>query len=230
MELTKIRIINTAQLDLAICKNGTVTIPDIQDVRNWWVDTDFIQKRNRTANQFIFKADSGNYRVTVHTNLKYLQFEPLNGDQLATTQTEGTGTVWVIGDDLGKPSVADNPINWNTDKALAMAPVGNKIYQLTLKTGVNINAHSINFKFFHQKGWGGEFTADTLKLAADGDNNCNNLFFVGDGSPTNNLNQQRDPGNLGLKQQLEKDTTYVFTLDLNNGRNNAILNVKKLTA
>ena len=95
-----------------------------------------------------------------------------------------------------------------------MAPVGGKKYQITLVAGETVNRESVNFKFFHQKGWGSEFTTN-LSTGSD-------LVFVGTGDPSG-----RDPGNLGLVtgRTLEEGASYIFTVDLSAGISNAVLTV-----
>jgi len=114
----------------------------------------------------------------------------------------------------GKPKVSSNQVGWNTDKALCLVPLGNKKYQITVKAGESINSDNINFKFFHQKGWGGEFGGTDLTTTSD-------IVFVGDGK------NGRDSGNLGIKtaKVLETGKTYVFTLDLAAGNKKAVLTI-----
>jgi len=98
-----------------------------------------------------------------------------------------------------------------------MAPIGNKTYQVTLVAGESVNTDEINFKFFHQKGWGGEFSSSTLTSESD-------IVFIGNGS------NGRDNGNLGLVSgtKLEAGSTYVFTVDLSAGINKGVLRVVKM--
>lgn len=201
------------RLDATYSKDEEITIDGIEDLSDWWIDPDFI--RTDDQGQFFFVPQSGEYRITADFKLKYFVFEVLDGGELASLQADGTGAVWIIGDGIGKPSLSANTVGWNTDKALSLAPVGNKKYQVTVVAGTNIKADDINFKFFHQKGWGGEFTTQ-LTTTSD-------FIFVGDGS------NGRDPGNLGITpdQPLEAGATYVFTLDLSAGNDNAVLSVVK---
>ncbi|UZJ65761.1 DUF5121 domain-containing protein [Sphingobacterium sp. KU25419] len=80
----------------------------------------------------------------------------MDGANLATLKADGTGAIWIIGEGIGKPNIAANQVGWNTDKALCLVPIGNKKYQITVKAGESIHKDNINFKFFHQKNWGGE--------------------------------------------------------------------------
>ena len=82
--------------------------------------------------------------------------------------------------------------------------------------GESINDEEINFKFFHQKDWGGEYGSQSLTTESD-------VVFVGNGT------NGRDNGNLGLVENtsLEVGATYVFTVDLSAGNDNAVLTVVK---
>lgn len=97
-----------------------------------------------------------------------------------------------------------------------MAPIGDKKYRVTLVAGESINDEEINFKFFLQKDWGGEYGSQSLTTESD-------VVFVGNGT------NGRDNGNLGLVENtsLEVGATYVFTVDLSAGNDNAVLTVVK---
>lgn len=187
-----------------------VVIDGIEDLSDWWIDSDFINKQGQ---EYTFAAISGKYKITADLQRKYFIIEPMNGNDLATLQPDGSGAIWIIGEGIGKPALT-NAVGWTTEKALAMAPIGGKKHQITLVAGETVNASSINFKFFHQKNWGGEYSAQTLTSTSD-------LIFVGDGS------NGRDSGNLGILEgkMLSAGKTYVFTVDLSAGNDSAVLNV-----
>lgn len=205
---------NTYQVDLALNHEEPVVIDGFEDLDAWWIDPDYFA-RDASGN-LLFQPKAGNYRITADFNREYFIVEALNGSDLATLQADGSGAVWIIGEGIGKPSVATNAVGWTTEKALCMAPVADKVYQITVVAGTTVTADNINFKFFHQKGWGGEFTNAALSTTSD-------LIFVGDGS------NGRDPGNLGIAegQTLEAGATYVLTLDLTGGNDQAVLTVEK---
>lgn len=205
---------NTYQVDLALNQEEQVVIDGFEDLDAWWIDPDYFA-RDASGN-LLFQPKTGNYRITADFNHEYFVVEALNGSDLATLQADGSGAVWIIGEGIGKPSVATNAVGWTTEKALCMAPVADKMYQITVVAGTTVTADNINFKFFHQKGWGGEFTNAALSTTSD-------LIFVGDGS------NGRDPGNLGITegQTLEAGATYVLTLDLTGGNDQAVLTVEK---
>jgi hypothetical protein len=202
------------QIDMQLTQGQQLTVEGIGNIAEWWIDPDFFTKVS--DNIFTFVPMTGKYRITANTTLQWFRVEAMSGSTLATLQADGTGAIWIIGTDVGKPSVARNEVGWNTDKALCMAPLGDKKYQLTVVGGQTITKESINFKFFHQKGWGGEFTTN---ITTD-----SNVVFVGTGGTSG-----RDPGNLGIVAgtSLEEGATYVFTVDLSAGVNNAVLTVVK---
>lgn len=196
------------QLDIDLTQGEEITFVGLN---NWWVDPDFFAEEGE---KMTFVPISGRYRVTANLPLNYLKVEALIGSNEATLQPDGTGAIWIIGTDVGKPSVAKNEVGWNTDKALCMAPVGNKKYQLTVVGGETVSVNSINFKFFHQKGWGGEYGSESLTTGSD-------IIFVGNGS------NGRDNGNLGIVEgkTLTAGKTYLFTVDVSGGISNAVLTV-----
>jgi hypothetical protein len=202
------------QIDIDLTKGQEVTVEGLGNIAEWWIDSDFFEKIS--DNKFTFVPISGKYRIMANTTLQYFRVEALTGNTPATLQPDGTGAIWIIGMNVGKPSIDKNEVGWNTDKALCLAPIGDKKYQLTVVGGQTINTTEINFKFFHQKGWGGEFTTN-LTTTSD-------IVFVGTGGDSG-----RDPGNLGLVSgsTLEEGSTYVFTVDVSAGISNAVLTVVK---
>lgn len=204
------------QVDIDLTQGEEITLQGLTD---WWVDQDFFAK---DGDQLTFVPISGKYRVTANLPFNWLRVEALAGSNLATLQPDGTGAIWIIGNNVGKPSVSRNEVGWDTDKALCMAPVGNKKYQLTVVAGSSVSVADINFKFFHQKGWGGEFSNETLSTTSD-------IVFVGAGEDPGPGNSKRDPGNLGLYKDktLTEGKTYVFTVDVSGGIDKGVLTVEE---
>lgn len=203
---------NTYFIDVQLEKDQELTVEGIADLDEWWIDSDFLRKEN---GKYFFQAISGKYKVTAKFDRKYFIVEAMDGNNLATLKEDGTGAIWIIGEGIGKPSLS-NQVGWDTGKALCLAPIGNKKYQVTVVAGQQVRADNINFKFFHQKNWGGEYKNDNLTTDSD-------LIFVGDGT------NGRDPGNLGIQsgKTLEAGATYVFVVDVSAGKNNAKLTVTK---
>lgn len=202
------------EIDIDLSKGQELTVDGLDNIAEWWIDTDYFMTKE--AGIYEFTPITGRYRITANLTLKYFRVEVLDGSLPATLKDDGTGAIWVIGDNVGKPSITERVVGWEPSRALCMAPIGNKKYQLTLVAGESISAEAINFKFFSQKNWGGEFGSELLTTVSD-------IVFIGNG------NNGRDNGNLGLVPDttLEIGATYVFTIDLSAGNDNAVLNVVK---
>ena len=205
-------------VDLTLNTGDAITVEGIPNVDEWWLDPDYLKRGDDGVIRFV--PMSGRYRVTANGRLNYFIIEVLdsNGD-LASLQSDGSGALWVIGENVGKPSLG-NAVGWTTENALCMAPVQTGVYTLTVTAGRTINASSINFKFFGQaKGWGDELTSAKLTTSSD-------LIFVGDGK------NGRDNGNLGIVdgKQLELGGVYRFTVDATAGMSSCVLTVEYLGA
>ena len=124
------------------------------DFNNWTLDYDyFIMNEDFTA--ATFRAVDGLYKMEYDTKAMNIKVEPMkNENEVLTLNADGTGAPWVIGSGVGKPKIGPS---WNTtDGAYPMVQVSDKVYQFTLSCPGQL-ASGADFKFFHQKGWGGEF-------------------------------------------------------------------------
>lgn len=205
---------NTYRIDMNLTKNQKIEIAGFSDLDDWWIDSDFFAKD--ADGNLTFVPIDGSYRITADFKNKYFIVETLKNGNPATLQADGSGAIWIIGDGVGKPLITSNTVGWDTSKGLCMAPIGGKKYQVTLVAGKTVKADDINFKFFHQKDWGGEFNNATLTTTSD-------VIFVGDGE------NGRDKGNLGIVsgKSLGVGSTYTFVVDLSKGNDNAVLTVSK---
>jgi hypothetical protein len=191
-----------------------LTVEGLENIAGWWIDPDFFVKKGDGLYDFVPIA--GKYRISANLTKQYFKVEVLDGSSVASLNADGTGAIWIIGERVGKPSVATQEVGWEPSRALCMAPMGNKKYQLTVVGGETIRTDEINFKFFHQKGWGGEFGSAAITTTSD-------IIFIGDGT------NGRDSGNLGIVPgvTLETGATYVFTVDVSAGNDKAVLTVVK---
>lgn len=206
---------NNYKADLKLTKGQDIKVDGFDNFDAWWIDPDFFDKDS--DGKITFAAIEGNYRIIANLQHEYLKVEVLDSNNdPATLQADGSGAIWIIGEGIGKPSATTNAVGWDTGKALCMVPLGNKKYQITVVAGKTLNIDNINFKFFHQKGWGGEFSNAELTTTSD-------LVFIGD--KTNG----RDPGNLGLNEGkvFEENAAYTFLLDLSEGNDKVVLSVTK---
>lgn len=198
------------QVDLSnLAKGDQLTLEGFPNFEEWWLNPDYFE--SNPDGTFSFMAYNGNYRIIANMKLKYFQVVKLVGGAPGTLSSDGTGLPWILGDNIGYPSLSNSP-GWNPGKGIAMAPVSEKVYQVTVIGGRNINVSNINFKIFGQDGWGTEFTSSMLTSQSD-------LIGVGDGTGGH------DNGNLYLKDgvKLEDNTIYVITLDCSEGIDNAVL-------
>ncbi|MDU1892581.1 MAG: DUF5125 domain-containing protein [Dysgonomonas sp.] len=211
---------NNYKVEMEFTKGQELEIGGIDNLSDWWIDPNFLNKAD--DGKITFAAQDGKYRFTANFEYNYFIIEVMSENSLATLQTDGSGAVWVIGDKIGNPSFATNSIEWGETKAICMVPLGNKKYQISLVAGVNIPVEDINFKFFHQKGWGGEFGHTKISTKSD-------LVFIGENIEPGPGNDKRGDGNLGLYKgkTLESGATYVFTVDLSAGNDAAVLTVTK---
>ena len=149
-----------------------------------------------------FAAVDGLYRVSILMADKWVLVERMASQtDLATLGSDGHGAVWIIGDKcFGKPAIF--PYGWNTDFAVCMAEVESQVFQATLVGGYQIKTDDVNIKFFHQKGWGGEFKGEHY---VDVDSE---FLYVNEAD-----------GNIHLLDgvKLELGGIYVLTLDLTGG-------------
>lgn len=196
-------------------KQGESIVADIPNFDQYWIDPDFFEKNEDGSLKFL--PIDGTYRIIANLTLNYLEVLRMNGTSPATLNEDGTGALWIIGDGIGKPSIAANAVGWTTEKGLCMSQIEARKYQVTVVAGEQIKSDDINFKFFHQQGWGGEYKNDALTTNSD-------LIFVGDG------NNGRDAGNLGLVsgKSMEDGATYRFTVDVTAGISSAVLTVEKV--
>lgn len=171
-----------------------------------------------------FLAIDGHYRILADLDLNYISVETIDTKgEPAKLATNGSGAVWVIGNEgIGKPSYQAAGHSWSADEgAMCMSPVEERTHQLTLQVGKHLDANNVGFKFFHQKGWGGEFHGS-------GENRITSvsvLFGIGNGT------NGHDNGNVFLKPgaALEEGAIYRFTLRFTFGISSVTLRVEDVS-
>lgn len=204
----------SASIDMSLAKGDQLIPSGFPNFNDWWINPDYFTKNEDGS--LTFNAYQGNYRIIADTKLQYFRVYKLSGTGAATLNDDGTGALWIIGDGIGHPSLS-NAVGWTTEKALCMAPTGEKTYQMTVVGGKTIATDAINFKFFGQMGWGVELKSADLKSQSD-------LIGVGAGQDVNG----HDDGNLFLQDgvTLQDNGVYVITVDLTQGIHDAIMTVK----
>ena len=197
-----------------LTKDQTYTLTGVSDFADWDVDRDFFERADASDPETLtFLPMTGMYKVTANFKHSYLKIEAMkSATELATLGDDGSGAIWAIGGtDVGKPTLK-NAASWSPeDGGMCLARVADKKYQLTLVAGISLNASSFDFKFFHQKTWGGEFGGDDISTASD-------------------IVKISDSGNLGLVEgkTLDLGGIYRFTVDITGGNKAAVLTVEKV--
>ena len=190
----------------------------------WFYDTDWFTKNDDGT--YTFNAITGLYTLKADFDNRGFRVWVMNdATHSGTLSSNGTGALWIIGGSgIGKPSYSATTVqNWWTgeDYDYCLTPISEKVYQITLTVGKQLNATSVDFKFFGQAAWGTEFkgTAADYHISTDSD-----VFQVGDGL------DGHDDGNIYLVEGvvLQEGDTYVFTVDLSNGCSNGVLTVTKI--
>ena len=186
-----------------LTQNQAYTLTGVADFADWNVDLDFFERKNASnPEELSFLPMTGMYKVTANFKHSYLKIEAMkSATELATLNDDGSGAIWAIGGtEVGKPTLK-NAYGWSPeDGGMCLARVADKKYQLTLVAGISINASSFDFKFFHQKTWGGEFGGKDITTASD-------------------IVKINDSGNLGLVEgkTLDLGGIYRFTVDVTGG-------------
>ena len=197
-----------------LTKDRTYTLTGVSDFADWDVDRDFFERADASDPETLtFLPMTGMYKVTANFKHSYLRIEAMkSATELATLGDDGSGAIWAIGGmDVGKPTLK-NAASWSPeDGGMCLARVADKKYQLTLVAGISLNASSFDFKFFHQKTWGGEFGGDDITTASD-------------------IVKISDSGNLGLVEgkTLDLGGIYRFTVDITGGNTAAVLTVENV--
>ena len=181
---------------------------DEMNAEDWFYDPDFLARE--TDGGYRFLPISGKYSLTANFLTKSFSTIPLDeeGQPLCYNPADGTGCVWVIGanSSVGKPTFAEgDDTAWDEANAFPMAPIGKNLYKLTLEVGKQLNPNMVNFKLFHQNGYGngGEFTPrGQYPISLTG------RFFTISNTTT-------EKGNIKLRAaaRIKEGQTYVFTLD-----------------
>ena len=164
---------------MQLCQNTKMLISGLE---GWNHDVDWFDVDGTTI---VFKGMSGNYKLAADYSNKFLRVDPVDdeGNYYGSYNAdEGLKAIYCIGAGMGKKGIQ---YSWNTTAgAWPMVQTEEGIYKITFKAGRDI-AEGSNFKFFFQRGWGGEFKKAnyaSIELGSwfaipgdDGNLNCNKV-------------------------------------------------------
>ena len=153
---------SAAVVSVAEYKKGqTMEFGNVVDLNSWTIDPDFFDV-DKESKAVTFRAIDGLYKMEYDTKSMFIRVEPMKDAQTPLSLAEdGTGAVWLIGSSFGKPEIGPS---WNTETgAYPAAPVESKIYEFTLAVPGQLAVSGSEFKFFHRKGWEGEFKKPDFK-------------------------------------------------------------------
>lgn len=187
---------------------------------DWYYDSDWFQKEGDGS--YTFKAITGRYTILADFTHKSFRIWTMNGSEPMSLNGDGTGALWIIGNEgVNKPTWEAVNHGWWTgvDSDVCLTPIKDKVYQVTLTVGKQLRATDVNFKFFGQANWGIEFKGKDNSHIISTESE---VFGICDGNG-------HDNGNVYLKDgvELKDGETYVFTVDLTAGVDQAVLKVEK---
>jgi len=202
---------NSQLLDLG--KGDFLEISGLSGFSNYWINPSFFSKNSATSLRF--EAMAGTYKITAiqpEGDSPYLNVEPWNKETdqpLAFDPATGNGAIWVNGaGGIGIPSTTNAP-RWDLTKSFAMAPKGNKKYEMQLVVGTGINSTNTNFKLYGQ--YNSEdymFTADPEIIVIDDPTGLNMLYVANTYSENGNIK-----GRAQSVAPLPSGKTVIITVD-----------------
>lgn len=193
------------------------TVYTFDGYEDYYVNPSFFYKS--PEGKYGFKAVSGNYLIEAKNNgYKYLQVRSCDASgNLAWLQDDGTGAVYMIGNGIGLPSIAENQVGWEPANGISMAQTSPKHYELTGVVGKEFG-QTIDFQFYGDNTWnhklcGSEGQESHISSSSD-------LISIGLGKNVDG----HDDGSLYYKDgALQTGDTLTITLDCSNGKGNVVL-------
>lgn len=215
---------NTYLIQKSFTQGQSIVVSGI-DMSGWWMNPDYFTKESNGTLTFL--PMDGKYRVVANMKQKYFGVTRMDGDNDASLSDSGHGAIWLMGWGVGSPSL-NFQFGWNDGNNYSVPEISSKKYRFTgvagpehgSVIGQRIRTDYLGCKFFHQNGWGGEFSKSNrltvaenskslIRVIDDGGDNDGNILFV-DGVT------------------LEEGATYVLTVDLTAGNDKGIVSLEKI--
>lgn len=193
---------------LNLLQGSVVSFPNVSNITDWNMDYDFFTVND--DNTITFKPIDGLYKLTADFGASFIKVEAMADKDTYSSFDAGTaeGAVWVIGSNFGKPKIGDS---WNTDSgAYCLSEISDKVYQITFIAGESIGVSAYSIKFFHQKGWGGEFGSYST---------VNDEGWIAVTS-SGNIEPAKDT-------KLELGQAYTLTIDVTKGVSGSVFSISK---
>lgn len=205
--------------NITLAPNQELTFSNLDAVGVDWTQTyvDAFAATKGEAGKLTFNAVAGNYCVALVPSLNYVKIFPGTMENPGTFESDKA--LWIIGGDIGQPSIEANKVNWSPSimTCVPMMQVADNVYKIALTVGKEI-ASGVNIKLFGQPGWGMEFrhfdiTMDEnpyLRL------NAPEATVIYDELGNAQISYGGDDGNIfDNTQPLAKGDKLVLTVDLN---------------
>jgi hypothetical protein len=184
---------------------------NIVGAEGYWLDPDFIDDAGKLIPM------SGTYRVIGNSQKQYFIFILLNSEgNPSINPNDLSGPLWLLGNYIGKPSLAVNQTTFDEGKGLPMARISATVFRISFVAGQSIMSNAMNMKIFGQNGWGFEFAGAGNMTRLKGEITTSSTIV--DIAPT------EEGGNLILKGTTDEQhpgtplvdgKTYVFTVTVN---------------
>ena len=205
-----------------LTQGGTLDFNSVDGLADYYFDPDFLSY-DSDNDVITFLPVDGTYQVVLDKLGGTVSAQRFDGTSPATLSADGHGAIYMMGWGAGSPSL-DSQFGWETSQAYGMAEISPKVYRFTAvagpengsEIGQRLRSDYISVKFFHQKGWGGEFNPS----------NGNGLSLA-PGSEA--LLKANSDGNFELAAgvTLETGATYVMTIDLSAGNEAGVISLVK---
>ena len=204
-------------LTLSLKPEDKITLEGFQDLDSWYVDVDYF---SRDGDALKFLPLAGDYKVVADFGSKTIHAGLQVDGKDATMTSDGRGVIYLMGWGVGSPSM-DKQFGWNPGAAYPVAEIAPHVFQFTGNAGPEKNSavgdrfrfDYLDFKFFFQNGWGGEFAGDNELSLAPGTEK-----FL---KPGGNLN-------LADGVKLEEGKRYRVTIDLTKGVSKGTVKMEEL--
>jgi hypothetical protein len=120
----------------------------IMNSSRWFYDRDWFQKNDDGT--YTFLGITGTYNIKADFSNLAFRIWVMDGTSSGKLNADGTGAIWIIGNNgVGKPSYkASNVQSWWTGEEYdyCLTPISEKVHQITLTVGQQLNGADINFK------------------------------------------------------------------------------------